>query len=104
MKLYARSSTRSKLISILQSWQNPNNHSEGFGLRIWVDHGEYKSVYPHLSKMLVTVGQEVKRGEVIGYVGSTGSSTGPHMHWEIRRNSDNASINPAPSLKKGDKV
>lgn len=85
-------------------WQNPNNHDEGYGLRIWVDHGTYKSCYPHLSKLNVKVGQTVNQGDLIGYVGSTGSSTGPHMHWEIRRKSDNQSTNPAPTLKKGDKV
>lgn len=82
-------------------WQNPNNKSEGYGLRVWVEHeGGYRSVYAHLSKTSVTVGQKVKRGQKIGEIGSTGSSTGPHCHWEIRDKEGN-STNPAPNLKVG---
>lgn len=90
---------------VLQAgWENPNDHSQGYGLRVWIQHGDYKVVYPHLSAMSVSVGQNVKRGEQIGQIGSTGSSTGAHCHWEIRRLSDNESTNPAPVLKKGDVV
>ena len=85
-------------------WQNPNNHSEGFGLRVWVQHGDYKVVHAHLSKISVEEGQTVKQGQKIGEIGSTGASTGAHCHWEIRRISDNESIDPAPNLNKGDKV
>lgn len=60
--------------------------------------------YMHLYKINVTKGEKVIRGQVVGLIGSTGSSTGPHCHWEIRRLSDNESCNPAPTLKKGDKV
>ena len=59
--------------------------------------------YMHLSKILVSVGDTVTRGQEVGKVGSTGSSTGSHSHWEIR-DTNGESINPAPSLKKGDKV
>ena len=90
---------------VLQAgWQNPNNHSEGYGLRVWVQHGDYKVVHAHLSKIVVEEGQTVKQGQKIGEVGSTGTSTGPHCHWEIRRISDNESVDPAPSLNKGDVV
>ncbi|HVF84576.1 MAG TPA: M23 family metallopeptidase [Abditibacteriaceae bacterium] len=52
---------------------------------IVVDHGcNVFSIYMHLSKSLVTVGQSVGRGQVIGRVGATGFATGPHLHWEVR--------------------
>jgi murein DD-endopeptidase MepM/ murein hydrolase activator NlpD len=59
-----------------------------------VNHGNgYTSVYAHLSRFAVATGAKVKRGQLIGYVGSTGRSTGPHLHYEVRRN--NNPLNPA---------
>lgn len=56
----------------------------GYGQQILINHGfGYETRYAHLSKILVTEGQTVRRGELIGYVGSTGGSTGPHLHYEV---------------------
>lgn len=56
----------------------------GYGNCIIIDHGyELQTLYGHLSKINVTVGQEVKIGDVIGELGSTGRSTGPHLHYEV---------------------
>ena len=75
------------------------------GNYIYIDHeGGYRTRVMHLSKILTTKGQKVKRGEVIGKAGTTGDSTGVHAHWEIRRISDNESTDPAPTLQKGGKV
>ena len=55
-----------------------------YGNSIMIDHGfGYVTRYAHLSKILVKTGQKVVRGEVIGEVGSTGKSTGPHLHYEV---------------------
>jgi murein DD-endopeptidase MepM/ murein hydrolase activator NlpD len=56
----------------------------GYGNVIYLQHGRLSTRYAHLSKILVRVGQSVKQGQVIGKVGSTGMSTGPHLHFEKR--------------------
>lgn len=65
----------------------------GYGKSVVIDHGYgYKTRYAHLSKFEVKLGQTVNRGEVIGQVGSTGKSTGPHLHYEVIKNGDK--LNP----------
>jgi murein DD-endopeptidase MepM/ murein hydrolase activator NlpD len=59
--------------------------SGGYGNMVMVDHGNgYQTLYAHLSKIAVRCGANVGQGGVIGYAGSTGNSTGPHLHFEIR--------------------
>lgn len=59
--------------------------NEFSGNYIIIDHeNDYTSSYAHMSKLLKNKGERVKKGDVIGYVGSTGSATGPHLHFEIR--------------------
>ncbi len=58
----------------------------GYGNKIVVNHGfSYTTVYAHLSKINVKIGQKVKRGETIGLMGNTGKSTAPHLHYEVRK-------------------
>ena len=69
----------------------------GYGNMVDVDHGGgLVTRYGHASALAVTVGQQVRRGEVIAYVGSTGRSTGPHVHYEVRV--DGQPVNPAGYL------
>ena len=57
----------------------------GYGREVTLDHGhDLVTVYGHLSSMMVVPGQHVTRGQVIGYVGQSGRSTGPHLHYEVR--------------------
>ncbi len=66
----------------------------GFGNHIIIDHGYgYKSLYAHMSKFKVRANQIVKRGDIIGYVGNTGKSTAPHLHYEVHKNGKK--VNPA---------
>lgn len=74
-------------IVVKAEWAN------GYGNVIYISHGYgYSTRYGHLSAFAVKPGQRVKRGDVIGYVGTTGRSTGPHLHYEVRLN--NNPVNP----------
>ncbi len=65
----------------------------GYGNLVKINHGYgYETLYGHMSKILVKKGQNVKRGEIIGHVGSTGVSTGPHLHYEVIKNKKH--VNP----------
>jgi murein DD-endopeptidase MepM/ murein hydrolase activator NlpD len=69
------------------------NAGDGYGNHVIVNHGYgYKSLYAHMVRVKVRRGQSVKRGQVIGWVGSTGKSTGPHCHYEVIINGNQ--INP----------
>lgn len=60
-------------------------YSDSYGNFVLIDHGDrYSTAYGHMSEIAVEAGQEVKQGELIGYIGNTGWSTGPHLHFEIR--------------------
>jgi murein DD-endopeptidase MepM/ murein hydrolase activator NlpD len=72
----------------------------GYGQMVEIDHGEGLSTrYGHMSEIDVTVGQKVRAGQVIGHVGSTGRSTGPHLHYETRINGE--AVNPEKFLEAG---
>jgi murein DD-endopeptidase MepM/ murein hydrolase activator NlpD len=73
----------------------------GYGNQVLLDHGLYGGAplatsYSHLSSFSVSAGQSVSRGQRIGYVGSTGYSTGCHLHWMVYR--DGATVNPVAFL------
>ncbi|MFA9200644.1 MAG: M23 family metallopeptidase [Cypionkella sp.] len=68
-----------------------------YGLFVAIDHGgELETRYAHMSRIAVAPGQRVRKGEVIGYVGSTGRSTGPHLHYEVRVAGQ--AVNPVPYM------
>lgn len=68
-----------------------------YGLYVRLEHGaRLETRYAHMSRLAVAAGQRVKKGDVIGYVGSTGRSTGPHLHYEVRI--DGEAVNPIPYM------
>ncbi len=79
---------------VVAGW--PDNF--GYGNRVVIDHGNgYKTTYAHLSNIYVAVGQSISRGQVLGQMGSTGRSTGTHLHLEIRYKG--IAVNPLAILK-----
>ncbi|MFD0963585.1 M23 family metallopeptidase [Pseudofulvibacter geojedonensis] len=63
------------------------SRASGFGKVIYIDHGfGYMTKYAHLNKFNTRKGKKVKRGDIIGYVGNTGLSSGPHLHYEVHKN------------------
>ena len=76
-------------------------NSGGYGNLIKVDHGRgIETRYAHLSRVLVSPGQRIARGQLIGHMGSTGRSTGSHLHYEVRI--DGRAVNPIPFMKSND--
>ena len=72
----------------------------GYGNLVVVDHGNgLATAYAHASAILVGVGQEVSQGETLSFVGSTGNSSGPHLHFEVRVNG--AAVGPVGCISNG---
>lgn len=72
-------------------------HTKGYGTHIVLKHDDvYESKYAHLSKINVTEGQKVKKGDIIGYSGNSGASKKPHLHYEVRKNGK--AVNPKSYL------
>jgi len=72
----------------------------GYGLYVAIEHGgEIETRYGHMSRLNVAAGQIVHKGDIIGYVGTTGRSTGPHLHYEVRVAGE--AVNPMPYLQSG---
>ncbi len=70
-----------------------SEYSGGYGKMVLVEHGfGYQTLYAHMNSIAVEVGDEVKRGQIIGTVGNTGDSTGPHLHYEVHKNGHH--VNP----------
>lgn len=73
--------------TVSTSWYNNGGWGGGYGTYCMINHddwGEYSTLYAHMSQIVVSPGQWVEQGQVIGYVGSTGDSSGPHLHLECR--------------------
>ena len=76
--------------------------ANGYGLSMVLDHGfSFSTLYGHLSELLVKEGAQIRRGQLVGRVGSTGTSTGPHLHYEVWI--DGAPQNPVKYLQAGNK-
>ncbi len=70
----------------------------GYGLYVQLEHGnDLETRYGHMSRLAVAEGQHIHKGDVLGYVGTTGRSTGPHLHYEVRVNG--VAVNPIPYMQ-----
>jgi murein DD-endopeptidase MepM/ murein hydrolase activator NlpD len=73
----------------------------GYGLYVSIEHnGNVETRYGHMSRLNVAAGQEVHKGDIIGFVGTTGHSTGPHVHYEVRVNGE--PVDPVPYMPASD--
>ncbi|MBE9109011.1 M23 family metallopeptidase [Nodosilinea sp. LEGE 07298] len=74
------------------------DYNGGYGNHVKIDHGyNYETLYAHMSEIEVKIGDRIQRGDVVGYLGSTGRSSGPHLHYSIYRNGQ--AVNPRYYLK-----
>ena len=90
--------SRFLVVAAIRSQVSANGCMGGYGRAIVLDHGHSISTrYGHLSNFAVAVGQQVHRGDTIGYVGLSGRSTGPHLHYEVRIN--DTPVNPHKYLR-----
>ncbi len=80
------------------------NYRNHFGRTVIISHngGEFTTLYAHLHKYTVSPGQAVKRGQLIGYIGTTGLSTGPHLHYEVHKN--DRPVNPLAFILSSDVI
>lgn len=80
-------------------WVGPDSQgiSKGYGLHVRIECGGYILLFAHLSRVIVSVGQDVIATTIIGFSGNTGNSTGPHLHFEVRKG--NVPIDPMPLLE-----
>jgi murein DD-endopeptidase MepM/ murein hydrolase activator NlpD len=75
----------------------------GYGRMVEVDHGQgFTTRYAHLSEILVSVGEKLSAGDSVGRTGSSGRSTGPHLHYEVRHNGE--AVDPLTFLTVGKKI
>jgi murein DD-endopeptidase MepM/ murein hydrolase activator NlpD len=73
--------------------ESSDANMQGYGNHVVINHGySYQTLYGHMSKIIAKAGQKVKRGQLIGLVGSTGLSTAPHLHYEVIKNGQK--VNP----------
>lgn len=87
----------SPIVATSDGMVNVADWAGGYGLLVALDHGGgLQTRYAHMSRLNVVPGQQVRKGDVIGFVGSTGRSTGPHLHYEIRVNGQ--AVNPVGHL------
>lgn len=76
------------------------NSNTGYGRQVYILHGfGFKTRYAHLEKYIVKQGQRIKKGDIIGFVGSTGKSTGSHLHYEVIKNKKHLDPQPFCFLK-----
>ena len=73
---------------------------KGYGKMVMIEKDNWATLYGHLDKIVVYEGQKIRQGEVIGALGNTGRSSGPHLHFEIRKT--DGPIDPLPYLPAGD--
>ncbi len=94
-----RTPSGAKIVAVNSGQVQYSGRLDGYGNVVIIDHGgKITTLYAHNSELLVKEGQWVKKGQAIAKAGSTGYSTGPHLHFEVRENGKH--VNPYPWVKK----